>query len=268
MKVSDLEAVILQKKSYLCVGLDPDVSKLPVHLPKNAEGVLEFCLSIIETTSPFATAYKLNSAFFESLGPAGWSTMQAIFEKLNSIGIYSIADAKRADIGNTSEHYANAFFEKMQADAITLSPYMGQDSISPFLQYPEKAAILLALTSNSGHIDFEMQKLENGKRLYEQVIETSLSWPKLGDLMFVIGATRTQEIENVRRICPENFLLVPGVGAQGGSLQDISKYGLNSKGGLLINASRSIIYAGDGLNFAELAADEAQNLQKQMSLYL
>jgi orotidine-5'-phosphate decarboxylase len=145
---------------------------------------------------------------------------------------------------------------------------MGRDSISPFLQYPEKAAILLALTSNLGHIDFEMQKLENGKRLYEQVIETSLSWPKLGDLMYVIGANRTQEIENVRRICPDNFLLVPGVGAQGGSLQEISKYGLNSKGGLLINASRSIIYSGNGMDFAKQASDEAEKLQKEMSLYL
>jgi len=268
MKAVDIESVIFQKKSYLCVGLDPDLNKLPAHLPKNAEGVLEFCLSIIEYTAPFAAAFKLNSAFFESLGPAGWSAMETVFETLKHQKIYAIADAKRADIGNTSEHYAKAFFENMDADAITLSPYMGHDSISPFLQYPDKAAILLALTSNSGHVDFEMQKLENGKRLYEQVIETSLTWPKPGELMFVIGATRYQEIQNVRRICPDNFLLVPGVGAQGGSLQQISKYGLNSKGGLLVNASRSIIYAGNGIDFGKQAAQEAEKLQKEMSQYL
>ena len=268
MKASDLETVILDKKSYLCVGLDPDLSKLPAHLPKNAEGVLEFCLSIIEHTTPFAAAYKINSAFFESLGAAGWSAMQTVFGTLKHLKIYAIADAKRADIGNTSEHYAKAFFENMNADAITLSPYMGHDSISPFLQYPDKAAILLALTSNSGHIDFEMQKLENGKRLYEMVIETSQTWPKLGELMFVIGATRTQEIQNVRRICPDNFLLVPGVGTQGGSLHEISKYGLNAKGGLLINASRSIIYAGNNIDYGKRAADEAEKLQKEMCLFL
>jgi len=268
MKVTDLETVILQKKSYLCVGLDPDLNKLPTYLPKNAEGVLEFCLTIIEQTAPFAAAYKLNSAFFEILGASGWSAMQSIFEILKKRGIYTIADAKRADIGNTSENYAKAFFENMDADAITLSPYMGQDSISPFLQYPDKAAILLALTSNSGHIDFEMQKLENGKRIYELVIETSLNWPKVGELMFVIGATRSEEIKNVRRICPDNFLLVPGVGAQGGSLQKISKYGLNQKGGLLVNASRSIIYAGNGKDFGKQAGEEAEKLQKEMSQYL
>jgi len=268
MKVSDLEKVIFQKKSYLCVGLDPDIQKLPAHLPKTAQGVLEFCLAIIDSTDSFSVAYKLNSAFFENLGAEGWNVMSAVFAELKKRGLYSIADAKRADIGNTSEQYAKAFFENLGADSITLSPYMGHDSIGPFLQYSDKAAILLALTSNAGHADFEMLKLENGKKLYEQVIETSQTWTRSGDLMFVVGATRSQEIQNVRRICPDNFLLVPGVGAQGGSLEDISKYGLTDKGGLLVNASRSIIYAGNGSDFAKMAGDEAKKLQREMAEFL
>jgi orotidine-5'-phosphate decarboxylase len=268
MKTSDLEAVIIKKKSYLCVGLDPDIHKIPGHLNKNAEGVLEFCLQIIEKTEPFAAAFKVNTAFFECLGSEGWNAMETIFAELRKKDIYTIADAKRADIGNTSEQYAKAFFENLGADSITLAPYMGHDSIMPFLQYEEKAAILLALTSNPGHFDFEMQILQNGKRLFEQVLETSMSWPRKGELMFVVGATRSEEIQSIRKICPDNFLLIPGVGAQGGSLEKISRFGINDRVGILINASRSIIYAGNGKDFGEKAAAEAFDLQKQMAEFL
>lgn len=268
MKASDLPKLILSKKSYLCVGLDPDMEKLPSHLPKNAEGVLEFCIHIIEATLPFAVSYKVNTAFFEAMGAPGWQVMELIFKHLKTKDIFAIADAKRADIGNTSAQYAKAFFVQINADAITLSPYMGQDSVRPFLEYEDKTAILLALTSNPGHADFEMQMLENGRRLYEQVLETSLSWPCKGELMFVVGATRSDEVASIRKICPDSFLLVPGIGAQGGSLKEISRFGFNQNVGLLVNASRSIIFADGGKDYALKAAEEAFKLKQEMEKYL
>jgi orotidine-5'-phosphate decarboxylase len=268
MNAAALPALIRQKKSYLCVGLDPDLEKLPEGLPRNAEGVLEFCLRIIEQTLPFAVSYKINSAFFESLGAEGWKVMELIFKHLSSREVFAIADAKRADIGNTSSHYAKAFFEILGADAITLSPYMGEDSIQPFLQYPDKTAILLALTSNPGHLDFEMQRLENGRRLFEEVLVKSQNWQRKGTLMFVVGATRGSELESIRTLCPDSFLLVPGIGAQGGDLREISDKGMNASIGLLVNASRSIIYASSGSNYAQTAGKAAFDVQQEMERYL
>lgn len=264
MEAQHLPALIRNKKSYLCVGLDPEPEKLPAHLPRNADGLIRFCKEIILHTSPYSVAYKLNSAFFEVFGEEGWRAMREVFMEVKKQGAFAIADAKRADIGNTSRMYARAFFEDLQADAITLSPYMGADSIAPFLDYPGKTAILLALTSNPGHADFEMQTLANGRRFYEEVILRSMTWERKGDLMFVVGATRSTELENIRKICPNHFLLVPGVGAQGGDLAETSRLGINSQGGLLVNSSRGIIYAGSGLDFAEKAGQAAQKLQQEM----
>lgn len=229
---------------------------------------MAFCSEIISHTAPYAVSYKLNSAFFEVFGEDGWRAMREIFNLLASMEVFSIADAKRADIGNTSRMYAKAFFEDLRADAITLSPYMGSDSIAPFLDYPGKTAILLALTSNLGHHDFEMQKLESGRFVYEEVIHRSLTWARKGDLMFVVGATRTSELENIRRICPDHFLLVPGVGAQGGDLAETSRLGRNQDVGLLINSSRGILYAGAGLDFGKKAGEAAKALQQEMESWI
>lgn len=268
MNTTELVAQICKKQSYLCVGLDPDPTKIPAHIPKSAEGFVRFCEEIVEATEEFAVSYKVNSAFFERLGSEGWSAMEMVFKLLKTKNVFSIADAKRADIGNTSSQYAHAFFDNLGADAVTLAPYMGSDSIAPFLQFENKTAILLALTSNPGHSDFEMLELKNGKRLFEQVIETALYWPKKGELMFVVGATRSSEIAAIRKICPDSFLLVPGVGAQGGSLAEISKLGMNEGVGLLVNASRSIIYASSGTDFASKAAEEASSIQQEMAGFL
>lgn len=268
MKASLLPSQIRQKNSYLCVGLDPDLEKLPDGIPKSAQGVLEFCLQIIEKTLPFTVSYKLNTAFFESLGAEGWKVMEILFMHLQSKNVFAIADAKRADIGNTSHQYAKAFFENMGADAITLSPYMGFDSIQPFLEYQDKTAILLALTSNPGHADFEMQPLANGRKLYEEVLVRSQTWERKGSLMYVVGATRSTEMESVRALCPDSFLLVPGVGAQGGDLREISEKGMNGSVGLLVNASRSILYASSGNNYAMAASKAAFDLQQEMERYL
>ena len=265
MEQQELIELIRQKQSYLCVGLDPDAEKLPSHLTKDSEGLVAFCKAIIDATLPYTVSYKVNSAFFEAFGEAGWRAMREIFIHLKSLPVFAIADAKRGDIGNTSGKYAKAFFEDMEADALTLSPYMGEDSISPFLQYENKTAILLALTSNPGHADFEMLKLENGKRLYEQVLETSQNWPRKGGLMYVIGATRSEQFAHVRKLSPDSFFLVPGVGAQGGNLAEISRLGFNKDIGLLVNASRSIIHAGMGTDFAEKAAEEAKKMQEEMA---
>jgi len=268
MKASLLPSQIQLKKSYLCIGLDPDLEKLPDSVSKSAEGVLEFCLRIIEQTLPFAVSYKLNTAFFECLGAEGWKVMELIFKHLESRDVFAIADAKRADIGNTSSQYAKAFFENMGADAITLSPYMGSDSIQPFLEYPDKTAILLALTSNPGHQDFEIQPLTNGRRLFEEVLVQSQQWPRKGHLMYVVGATRSDEIAKVRALCPDSFLLVPGIGAQGGDLKEISEKGMNSSVGLLVNASRSILFASPGSNYAMAASKAAYDIQQEMERYL
>lgn len=268
MNTTELAAQIRKKQSYLCVGLDPDLTKIPSHFPNSAEGFVRFCEEIIAATDEFAVSYKVNSAFFERLGSEGWRAMERVFKTLKARNVFAIADAKRADIGNTSSQYAHVFFDNMGADAVTIAPYMGSDSIAPFLQFENKTAILLALTSNPGHADFEMQELKNGKRLFEQVIETALKWPKKGDLMFVVGATRSSEIAAIRKICPDSFLLVPGIGAQGGSLAEISKLGMNKVVGLLVNASRSIIYASSGTDFASKAAEEARSIQQEMAGFL
>lgn len=266
MKKAQLVQQIRSKKSYLCVGLDTDLKKVPQHLHSHPNPVLEFNRQIIEATAPYCVSYKINTAFYEWMGAKGWDIMQ---ETLNLIpkDIFTIADAKRGDIGNTSSMYARTFFDTMDFDAVTVAPYMGSDSVKPFLEFEDKWTILLGLTSNAGSNDF--QHLEsNGKPLYQNVMETAQTWGSDENLMFVVGATRTAQLEHVRQIAPKSFLLVPGVGAQGGSLKDVSEIGMNESVGLLVNSSRGIIYASQGEDFAERAAQEAQKLQGEMAQYL
>ena len=266
---------IKQKQSYLCVGLDTDVTKLPKHLQQNKNAIVAFNKAIIDATKDYCVSYKINTAFYEANGSKGWQDMEETVNYIPNTH-FKIADAKRGDIGNTSSQYAKAFFETLQFDAITVAPYMGEDSIRPFLDYEDKWTIVLGLTSNKGAQDFEMQRLINsdknkneaGLYLYEKVIDTISKWGTPGNLMFVTGATQASELENIRKIIPNNFLLVPGVGFQGGSLSETSKFGMNKDCGLLVNASRAIIYAGDGENFAEEAAIIAQQYQAEMKQYL
>lgn len=257
---------IKSKKSYLCVGLDTELSKIPKHLQANSNAVLQFNRAIIDATKDWCVAYKINTAFYEAMGVIGWQIME---ETLNYIPKthFKIADAKRGDIGNTSTQYAKAFFEALQFDAITVAPYMGEDSIRPFLEYENKFTIVLGLTSNKGANDFEMLKTGNSY-LYEKVIEKIAGWGTPNNLMFVVGATQASQIATIRNIVPDNFLLVPGVGFQGGSLKDVSEVGLNSNVGLLVNASRAIIYAGEKENFADEAREIAKQYQTEMSCYL
>jgi orotidine-5'-phosphate decarboxylase len=266
MNKKQLFQQIKTKKSFLCVGLDPVLENIPKHLLKYENPVLEFNKQIIDATKDLCVAYKPNTAFFECMGLKGWETLIETWKYIPS-NIFTIADAKRGDIGNTSAMYANAFFNESQSemsfDAITVAPYMGKDSVSPFLNHADKWVILLALTSNAGHYDFQLTQSENGK-LYEQVIRTSSEWADSEQLMYVVGATRAEEFQNIRSLAPDNFLLVPGVGAQGGSLADVCKFGLNSECGLLVNSSRGIIYASNGENFAEKAREEALKLQQEM----
>jgi orotidine-5'-phosphate decarboxylase len=266
MQLSHLPHAIRTKKSYLCVGLDPDLEKLPDGIARNPEGVLEFCIRTIEHTLPFAVSYKINAAFFESMGAEGWRVMELLFQYLSKWEVFTIADAKRADIGNTSSQYAKTFFDNMGADAVTVSPYMGQDSVQPFLDHAGKTTVLLALTSNPGHADFEMQRLENGRRLYEEVIVQSQTWKGSGDKMYVVGATRSAEIESIRALVPHAFFLVPGIGAQGGSLKEVSEKGMNSHVGLLVNASRAVIYASSGTDYAKSASRAAYEIQQKWSV--
>ncbi|MFY8033288.1 MAG: orotidine-5'-phosphate decarboxylase [Flexibacteraceae bacterium] len=271
MHYSDLVSQIKAKQSFLCVGLDIDEQKLPHHLKGTPNGVVDFAKAIIEATEPYAVSYKVNTAFFEARGVKGWEQLAEIIGLLNNHSgapTFNIADAKRGDIGNTSNEYAKAFFEALPFDAITVAPYMGSDSISPFLKYPGKWAISLALTSNQGALDFQMQQLANGKYLFEEVLATTATWGTTENLMFVAGATRAEHIAKVRAAVPHHFLLVPGVGAQGGSLADVWNYGANENVGLLVNASRSILYASSGTDFAEAASIEAQLLQQEMAGYL
>jgi len=254
------------KRSFLCVGLDPVLENIPKHLLKYENPVLEFNKQIIDATKDLCVAYKPNTAFYESMGLKGWETLIETWKYMPS-DIFTIADAKRGDIGNTSAMYASAFFNEeksdMGFDAITVAPYMGKDSVVPFLNYKDKWVILLALTSNIGHSDFQMVDGTKGK-LYEQVIRNSSDWAGAEQLMYVVGATKAEEFENIRTLAPDNFLLVPGVGAQGGSLADVCQYGLNKECGLLINSSRGIIYASNGEDFAEKARAEALKLQQEM----
>jgi orotidine-5'-phosphate decarboxylase len=280
-----LFANILSKKSYLCVGLDTDLTKIPTHLLKTEDPIFEFNKQIIDATEKYSVAYKPNIAFYEALGPKGWESLQKTLEYIPK-NCFTIADAKRGDIGNTSDLYAKTFFDKNSSglafDSVTVAPYMGSDSVLPFLKYEGKWVILLALTSNTGNADFQNLTLTNpllggvpdvvgggvGKQLFEKVLQTSKTWGNPENMMYVIGATRTDMLLKVRAIVPDNFLLVPGVGAQGGSLEDVSKYGMNSNCGLLVNSSRAIIYASNDIDFAKSAAREAEKVQIEMEKYL
>ncbi len=266
MTKQELFDQIIRKQSYLCVGLDTDIHKIPSHLRQAQDPVFEFNKQIIDATHEYAVAYKPNIAFYESLGPAGWESLQKTLDYIPG-DIFTIADAKRGDIGNTAAMYASAFFETMNFDSITVAPYMGNDSVSPFLQHKGKWAIVLALTSNAGAMDF--QKLDcEGKPLFEQVLSKSSTWGSDENMMYVVGATRAEDLTQVRKIIPDHFLLVPGVGSQGGDLEAVSKLGMNSQCGLLVNSARGIIYASDQRDFADKAATEAQKLQQQMEKYL
>lgn len=260
---------ILQKKSYLCIGLDTDPKRLPEHLLDHEDPVFEFNRQIVEATADLCVAYKPNIAFYEAQGPKGWVSLEKTLEIIPD-EIFTIADAKRGDIGNTSELYARAFFETMNFDSITVAPYMGADSVKPFLVQPGRWVILLALTSNPGSKDFQMLKLSDGNEeyLFEQVLRESANWASVGQMMYVVGATQGEYIERVRAIVPNHFLLVPGVGAQGGSLEEISRLGMNQQCGLLVNSSRAIIYASSGRDFAERAREAALEVQKEMEQYL
>jgi orotidine-5'-phosphate decarboxylase len=269
---------IKHKKSYLCVGLDTDITKLPKHFLQNKNAMVDFNKAIIDATKDYCVSYKINTAFYEALGSKGWDAMEETVNYIPSTHL-KIADAKRGDIGNTSSQYAKAFFETLQFDAITVAPYMGEDSIRPFLEYEDKWTIVLGLTSNKGASDFEMKQLVredtnqgNGhlrsEYLYEHVLKKISQWGTKDNLMFVVGATQATELTNIRSIIPDNFLLVPGVGFQGGSLAETSKYGMNKDCGLLVNASRAIIYAGSGENFAEEAKAIAEQYQTEMKTYL
>lgn len=257
---------IKEKKSYLCVGLDTVLEKIPAHLQSHPDAVFEFNKQIIDATKDLCVAYKINTAFYEAKGVKGWQALEKTVNYIPSTH-FKIADAKRGDIGNTSHQYAKAFFETIPFDAITVAPYMGSDSIKPFLDYENKWTIVLGLTSNEGSKDFQQQKL-NDCFLYEEVIRKTAEWGTKENLMFVVGATKAIDISSIRKFIPDHFLLIPGVGFQGGSLSEVSKYGLNADCGLLVNASRAIIYAGNKENFAEEARQIALQYQKEMKSYL
>ncbi len=263
-----LIAQIRIKKSFLCIGLDTDLKKIPRHLLKTPDPIFEFNKQIIDATASYCVAYKPNLAFYEALGPSGMESLQKTVEYIPE-DIFTIADAKRGDIGNTSSLYARAFFEHMPFDAVTVAPYMGEDSVKPFLDYDGKWVILLALTSNPGSRDFQDLKTEgSSKKLYEVVLEKSKHWGNDQNMMYVVGATKAESLRGIRDIVPHHFLLVPGVGAQGGSLEEVAKYGMNSDCGLLVNSSRGIIYASNETDFAEKAASEARKLRVEMDLLI
>lgn len=257
---------IKEKKSYLCVGLDTDITKIPKHLQELPNAIVAFNKAIIDATKDYCVSYKINTAFYESMGLKGWQAMEETLHYIPDTH-FKIADAKRGDIGNTSAQYAKAFFETLPFDAITVAPYMGEDSVRPFLEYKNKFTIVLGLTSNKGAHDFELQKIGE-EFLYEKVIGTIAKWGTAENLMFVVGATQASELQNIRKIIPDNFILVPGVGFQGGSLQEVSEYGFNQDCGLLINASRAIIYAGNETTYASDAEEIAMQYQLEMSSYL
>ncbi|NCT17653.1 MAG: orotidine-5'-phosphate decarboxylase [Flavobacteriia bacterium] len=260
---------IHKKKSFLCIGLDVNLDKIPKHLLLTEDPIFEFNKAIIDATNQVAIAYKPNTAFYEAYGVKGWTSLQKTIAYLNKNypKIFTIADAKRGDIGNTSGMYAKAFFENLQFDAITVAPYMGRDSVEPFLAFENKFTILLALTSNIGAYDFQTLKTDNNI-LYKKVVETSKSWNNAENLMYVVGATKAEFFKEIRKIIPNSFLLVPGVGAQGGSLEEVCTHGLNKEVGLLINSSRSIIYASNENDFAYKAREEATKLQQEMKIIL
>ncbi len=268
MTRKDLFRKILEKKSYLCVGLDTDIKRVPKHLLKYDDPVLEFNKQIIEATHDLCVGYKPNLAFYESLGPKGWITLEKTLELIPE-GHFTIADAKRGDIGNTSNMYARAFFESMNFDSVTIAPYMGEDSVKPFLGFDGKWVILLALTSNPGSADFQRTLQENDEPLFEKVMHKATTWGSEEEIMFVVGATHSEDFKRIRAIAPDHFLLVPGVGKQGGDLQTLSRLGMNDHCGLLVNSSRGIIYAGgDSLDFAEKAREAALKVQQEMAVLL
>lgn len=278
MNRTELIAEIRRKKSFLCVGLDPDMNKIPACLQREEDVIFAFNKAIIDATMDYAVAYKPNLAFYEAYGLKGMMSLKKTIDYLRRFNVFTIADAKRGDIGNTSLKYAQAYLDPagdFNFNAITVAPYMGEDSVKPFLQVPDKFVVLLALTSNPGARDFQNLEITGGaegasleKHLYEQVLRTSTAWGDADNMMYVVGATRAEFLSDVRRIVPDHFLLVPGVGAQGGSLEEVCRYGLNDDIGLLINASRSILYAGKDTDFAEAARAEAARMQQQMQTYV
>ena len=267
MTKQELITQIKKKQSFLCIGLDTDIKKIPAYLLELDDPIFEFNKQIIDATKDLCVAYKPNIAFYESMGVSGWNSLQKTLDYIPN-DIFTIADAKRGDIGNTSDMYARTFFENMNFDSVTVAPYMGSDSVTPFLEFKDKWAIVLALTSNKGGLDFQKIENKNGKQLFEQVLETSKQWGTDENMMYVVGATRAEQLSEIRAIIPNHFLLVPGVGAQGGNVQDVAKYGMNADCGLLVNSSRGIIYAGNDVDFASKAKIEAQKLQQEMAVIL
>jgi orotidine-5'-phosphate decarboxylase len=269
MTTQELIAQIKEKKSFLCIGLDVDLDKIPSHLLQEEDPIFEFNKAIIDATHQLCVAYKPNTAFYEAYGIKGWKSLEKTIQYLNKNypEIFTIADAKRGDIGNTSTMYAKAFFEDLAFDSVTVAPYMGKDSVEPFLAFKNKHTIMLALTSNTGAFDFQTKKIDE-KELYKQVLETSKNWKNSENLMYVVGATKAEYFREIRKIVPNSFLLVPGIGAQGGSLQDVCKYGLSKNIGLLINSSRGIIYASKNEDFAIKASEKAQELQLEMKKFI
>lgn len=267
MNKQELFENIKRKQSFLCVGLDTDIKKIPGHLLKEEDPIFAFNKAIIDATAPYCIAYKPNLAFYESMGVKGWIAFEKTVEyiKKNYPDQFIIADAKRGDIGNTSAMYARSFFEELDIDAVTVAPYMGEDSVTPFLTYEGKWVILLALNSNKGSHDFQLTEDKAGERLFEKVLRKSQEWANDQNMMYVVGATQGKMFEDIRKIVPEHFLLVPGIGAQGGSLEEACKYGMNSKCGLIVNSSRAIIYADKSEAFAQAAKNEAEKVQKQMA---
>ena len=269
MKIAALKEQILLKKSFLCVGLDIDLDKVPEHIKTTADPLFEFSKAIIDATASYTVAYKPNIAFFETYGPDGMTSLKRVMDYLNENHpeIFTIADAKRGDIGNTATRYAKAYYETYNFDSITVAPYMGKDSVEPFLSFDEKYAIVLALTSNAGSSDFQTQEV-GGQMLYEKVIQTSTQWEGSERLMYVVGATKASALKNIRTLIPNSFLLIPGVGAQGGSLTEVAENGLSDDVGLLVNSSRGVIYASQGKDYAAAAASAAHDLQAQMQTIL
>lgn len=266
MTKQQLFVQIQKKKSFLCVGLDTDIKKIPEHLLDSNDPMYAFNKAIIDATAPYCVAYKPNLAFYESAGVKGWAAFEktVAYIKQRYPDQFVIADAKRGDIGNTSEMYARSFFDEMRLDAVTVAPYMGEDSVKPFLLYPGRWVVLLALTSNKGSHDFQLAEDANGERLFEKVLRTSQTWASDEQMMYVVGATQDKLFEDVRQLVPDHFLLVPGVGTQGGSLEEVCRYGMNRSCGLLVNSSRGIIYADPSEGFAEAAKEEACKLQMEM----
>lgn len=269
MTTQELVSQINKKKSFLCIGLDVDLGKIPTYLLEKEDPIFEFNKAIIDATHHLAVAYKPNIAFYEAYGIKGWQALEKTISYLNEKhpDIFTIADAKRGDIGNTSTRYAKAFFSDLNFDSITVAPYMGEDSVVPFLEFENKHTILLALTSNRGAFDFQTKKVD-GEEVYKKVLQTSQTWKNHYNLMYVVGATKAEYFAEIRKIIPDSFILVPGVGAQGGSVAEVCKYGLNENIGLLINSARGIIYASTGENFAEAAAEKAKELQQEMQSIL